>query len=87
MQNLKIMNQACLLKLGWKLHNKGMEYWCKVLKGKYEGNRENFGMTKNPTDSSLWKTLVDLRPMLDLFSFWTIRKWCNIDAWHHAWIE
>lgn len=35
MCNLKHMNSACLMKLGWSLRNNGNNLWCQVLGGKY----------------------------------------------------
>ncbi|MCI43433.1 hypothetical protein A2U01_0064670, partial [Trifolium medium] len=37
--------------------------------------------------SSLWKTLVELKPLLDRFSYWSVGDGCTIDAWNEAWIE
>ncbi|MCH90528.1 ribonuclease H protein [Trifolium medium] len=31
--NLKVMNQACLSKLNWKLNSGSDEFWCKVMQG------------------------------------------------------
>lgn len=34
-RNLDTMNKAYLLKLGWKLKNGDISFWCQVMKGKH----------------------------------------------------
>ncbi|PNY10809.1 ribonuclease H, partial [Trifolium pratense] len=63
------------------------EYWCSVLRGKYNGDiGQNVG-TVSGAGSNLRKTLSDLKPMIERFSFWDVGDGCDIDAWRDAWIE
>ncbi|CAL5190473.1 unnamed protein product [Lathyrus oleraceus] len=46
LMNLETMNNACLSKLGRKLHHEGEDLWCSVVWGKY-------GRDSSSDDSSL----------------------------------
>lgn len=52
LRNLEIMNEACLSKLGWKLHNEGEDLWCRVMWGKYGRDHDISNMSLKNTDSS-----------------------------------
>jgi hypothetical protein len=71
LRKLENMNQACLLKIGWKYHGGKNDLWCRVLRGKYEDGREGCYVSK-VTDSHLWKTMVALQPKLEEYSFWSV---------------
>jgi hypothetical protein len=59
------MNEACLIKLDWKLKNGDNALWCSVLKGKYDRSNISVNMMiAKPSDSSLWKNLVHLWPAM-----------------------
>jgi hypothetical protein len=80
---LEEMNEACLLKLGWKLRRGSM-----VLKGKYD--RSSLAMDEvipKNNDSSLWKHLVQLWPNLTSMAFWVVRNGESVKAWDHCWVE
>jgi len=73
LHRLDIMSKAYLMKLGWELQNDGTNL-CLVLKGKHGRevfNSINTTATKS-ADSSLWKVLVSLWPLLDKHSSWAI---------------
>ncbi|MCI11192.1 putative ribonuclease H protein, partial [Trifolium medium] len=38
-RKLDVMNNACLMKLGWNYQGGSDDLWCKVLRGKYEDSR------------------------------------------------
>jgi ribonuclease HI len=80
LRKLEEMNKACLLKLGWKLQTSSDEYWSHVLKGKYDDNSRTVGSYRT-TDSSLWKSLVKLNPILEQFSYWCVGDGRLIEAW------
>ncbi|PNY12420.1 ribonuclease H [Trifolium pratense] len=86
-RKLETMNKACLLKLVWKFLESNDDYWCRVLRGKYVVNGIQFGDNSKSNDSSLWKVLVELKPLLDRFSYWRVGDGRTIDAWNEAWIE
>ncbi|GAU47106.1 hypothetical protein TSUD_403390 [Trifolium subterraneum] len=81
------MNKACLLKLGWKLDNSIEEYWCSVLSGKYDGRWESVNGGGRASDSSLWRALNELKPILDKHSCWSVGDGRDINAWNDVWIE
>jgi ribonuclease HI len=87
LRKLDAMNQACLLKLGWKLQAGSEEYWCSVLRGKYNSDYLQDGGIATGVSSNLWKALVDIKPMLDRFSYWHVGDGRDINAWCDAWIE
>jgi hypothetical protein len=77
------------MKLSWNYQGGTDDLWCKVLRGKYEENREQVleHQVVRGTESSLWKYLVKLNHMLEDFSFWQVGDGTSIDAWSHAWVE
>lgn len=52
LRNLKHMNEACILKLGWEIKFGEDTLWCEVIKGKYLRQSKICAKTY---DSSLWK--------------------------------
>lgn len=57
LRRLNVMNQACLLKLGWKINTGAKEFWCDVICGKYECNNLSNGAEIRSSDSSFWKVI------------------------------
>jgi len=65
MCNLKHMNLACNMKLGWMLRNDGNSLWCQVLKGKYaRQGLISSSLIAKPQDSLIWKFVVEIWPQL-----------------------
>lgn len=62
LRNLKEMNEACIAKLGWKIKSGEDTLWCEVMKGKYIRQSE---VSAKVYDSSLWKQIISIWPMLD----------------------
>ncbi|KAK2379785.1 Polynucleotidyl transferase, ribonuclease H superfamily protein [Trifolium repens] len=79
------MNQACILKWGWKMLLNPNEMWCNVLKGKYGRQGTIFERSK-PIDSTLWKAIVRLAPHLENYCFWVVNDGHSVSALHQAWI-
>jgi hypothetical protein len=86
-RKLEVMNQACLLKLGWKLNYGASDFWCQVVKGKYGVNSFGNDIAIKPSDSSLWKALLRLKDHLINNTNWCIRNGGTVDAWNQVWIE
>ncbi|GAU31911.1 hypothetical protein TSUD_270960 [Trifolium subterraneum] len=86
-RKLDVMNNACLMKLNWSYQGGSNDLWCKVLRGKYEEARVQSQQKARGTDSSLWKNLVQLKPMLEEFSFWHVGDGASVDAWKQAWLD
>ena len=43
-------------------------------------------ISKNPRDSSLWKSIVNLWPMINKDCFWSICDGNTVEAWNMKWI-
>jgi ribonuclease HI len=87
LRNLDIMNKACLCKLGWKLQTGSSDLWCNVLRSKYSRNSVLNSRTTRASDSSLWKALDNVKPLMEKASLWSIGNGREIDAWKTAWID
>jgi ribonuclease HI len=87
LRNLDVMNQACILKLGWKLNYGSTDFWCQVVKGKYGVHSFANDIVLRPSDSSIWKALLRLKEQLISNTSWCIRNGNSVDAWNHVWIE
>ncbi|GAU14937.1 hypothetical protein TSUD_47300 [Trifolium subterraneum] len=87
LRKLNTMNQACLLKLGWKINSGASDFWCEVLRGKYNCQTIGEDMDTKVSDSSLWKNIVKLSPNLNKYSFWAVFNGRTVDAWTKAWID
>jgi hypothetical protein len=55
LRNLEVMNQACLIKLVWKLSSGAEEYWCNIMRSKYADDIARL------RDSNLWKVLASMK--------------------------
>jgi hypothetical protein len=87
LRKLDVMNKACILKLGRKIQSGALDFWCAVLKGKYNRGMDEGVVLARANDSHLWKSIVRLWPQLDTHSWWTIGDGKQIDLCHDAWIE
>lgn len=68
----RIINQAFLLKLGWRLITQTSSLWARVLAGKYiKSTTLDFSKTKHSNLSPLWRGILDtvgnLRPSCAVF--------------------
>jgi hypothetical protein len=68
MRKLEDMNTACLSKLGWKVQAESNELWCNVLRNKYKRGEMQNNMVVKASDSSLWKALQRIRPLIETSS-------------------
>lgn len=66
LRKLDVMNQVCILKIGWNLHagNEDLNSVV-VLRGKYNRHGTKDTISKKPTYSSLWKSIINLWPMIN----------------------
>jgi hypothetical protein len=53
--DLEVMNQACIIKLGWKLVSGANEWWCEVMRGKYDCRALTGETNVQGITSNLWK--------------------------------
>ncbi|CAL5207156.1 unnamed protein product [Lathyrus oleraceus] len=87
LRNLKVMNKACLAKLGWIFKTRHSSLWTLLLTSKYLSRRIVSGhLIAKPCDSYLWKSVVELRPKLDSLSFWEVGNGSTINIWVDAWV-
>jgi ribonuclease HI len=87
LRRLDNMNQACLLKLGWKLYIGANDLWCQVLKGKYNCNTIR-GVSGSPASaSSFWRNIIRLGTNLNDYCFWAIGDGTEVEAWNNSWID
>lgn len=53
------MNNACIMKLSWKLINNSEELWCKVLWGIYKDVNVSRIPIKKSMGSGIWRRLIN----------------------------
>jgi hypothetical protein len=87
LRKLDVMNKACLSKLSWKLQTGSSDLWCHVLRGKYKMENELNNRACRGTGSSLWKTLMALNHVIQMFSYWIVGDGKSIDAWQDTWLD
>ncbi|MCH82962.1 putative ribonuclease H protein [Trifolium medium] len=87
LRRLEVMNQACILKLSWKLASGAKDCWFEVLRGKYDCRALKGEISVKNSASSLWKVMVNLSPQLHNLCFWVVGDGTEIEAWQHAWIN
>jgi len=51
--------RVCILKSGWKLKSRTNDFWCEVMWGNYRRTAMFEETIMKPTDSSLWKAIVN----------------------------
>jgi hypothetical protein len=87
-RNLRIMNDACLMKLGWNLRQGKDSLWTQVLWGKYGRNSDGTAeLVVKHTDSNLWKAIVTLWPNLIEHEYWAVGNDTSINFWTDKWID
>lgn len=84
---LDIMNNDCLLNMGWKLQQEEGDLWREVLGGKYgRGANKRFPSSKN-YGSNFWRVLVRNLETLDQHCKWHIGDGKLARAWSVNWIK
>lgn len=79
-KNLSMMNDAFILKIGWETLTNKEALWTQVLRGKYNrGDIDKLQVKSGPSDSRLWKVVVNLWPhsLLILFICWEMEIQLN----------
>lgn len=87
MCNMKAMNKACLMKLGWQLRTKGSGLWCQVMNGKYIRNVFMDSLIVKNYDFDLWKALANLWSDLEEGEFWVIGQRDTVNVWRTKWVD
>jgi hypothetical protein len=81
LRKLDVMNRACILKLGWKLMSGATDWWCEVMRGKYDCRALTGDANVQASASSLWKYIVKLCPKLSELCYWALGDETDVDAW------
>ncbi|KAI5438806.1 hypothetical protein KIW84_024508 [Lathyrus oleraceus] len=85
LRNLKVMNKACLAKLGWTFKTKNSSLWASLMTSKYLSRRFVSGnLISKPCDSYRWKSIVEMHPKLYSLSFWEVGNDLTINIWEDA---
>jgi hypothetical protein len=88
LRKLRPMNEACLLKLAWRLFSGSTDFWCTVVKGKYVARLHNNTIVDaKVADSSLWKALKNVSSVLTANEYWVVGNGKHINAWTDCWLE
>jgi len=84
-RKLDVMNKAWLMKLCWGVYSGEKYLWSDALSGKYQRDTDFVdNVSARPSESSLWKAMVKLRPEIVCNRFWSIGNGKNIDAWKQS---
>ncbi|PNY00646.1 hypothetical protein L195_g023931 [Trifolium pratense] len=87
LRRLEVMNQAWILKLSRKLASSAKDWWCEVLRSKYDCGALKGEIAVKNSASSLWKVMVKLNPQLHNLCVWVVGDETEIETWRHAWIN
>lgn len=71
--NINYMNEVFISKLGWKIKTGENTLWCEFMCGKYGRKSTNDNEVHAQVyDTSMWKQIVSLWPMLDKMYKWVL---------------
>ncbi|WJX55356.1 Protein DETOXIFICATION 41 [Trifolium repens] len=74
LRRLDVMNQACILKLGWKLASGANDLWCKVMRGKYDCRAMKGEVRVQNSASNTVEEFLEHRPI-------QLKWWLKLVAW------
>lgn len=87
-ETLVDMNNACMIKLGWKLKKGENHIWCQVLRGKYDKSNNNMeSVSAKARESSIWKHIVKNWPIMNVSTIWDIGNGLKVNAWNNCWLK
>lgn len=87
-KSLVSMNEAFLLKLGWRILASLDSLWVKVMKGKYDrGQFQQFQCKCYPYDSKVWKDISSVWPILTSNIKFCLGNGEKIKFWKHTWLD
>lgn len=86
-KNIKILNQAYILKLGWRLKIDHNSLWSRTIRGKYFHNKsfEEANMPKNH-HSVYWKNPGKTKQDIETNTFWIVGNGSLIQFWKDKWL-
>ncbi|QHO25330.1 Putative ribonuclease H protein [Arachis hypogaea] len=81
------MNQALMMKNGWRLIGKKDTLWTKVLMAKYKVDNDVIPTVERKRNSSnLWKGIYNSWSEIQKHHIWRIGDGSKIQFWNHHWI-
>lgn len=84
----RVINQAFILKLAWRMVTSQQSLWVRVLQGKYiKGDSLNFAISKKSNLSSLWSRLLDFVPVLHRCCSMSIGADLETNFLYDNWLE
>lgn len=87
-KKLSEMNNALLLKIGWRVISRPRDLWIPVLRGKYDrGLIQRLQCKSYPYDSSLWKAIDALWPAIVSNLKHCIEDGVSTEFWNNTWID
>lgn len=82
----RILNQAMLAKLGWKMMSDPETLWVRVFKNKYLKNSSFLDVAVKPNASYVWKSIASTRDIIREGSAWRIGDGANVQFWVDSWV-
>ncbi|XP_028785542.1 uncharacterized protein LOC114741444 [Neltuma alba] len=84
--NLQHMNEACLMKLVWRLRSEGSGLWADVLRYKYnKGKAFNSTVKVQRNASPVWKDIGSVWEKLNEGIWWGVESGENVNFWRDEW--
>lgn len=80
------MNQACMGKFVWQLHNNGEHLWFKVLRNKYKMTSLH-EYNKCGAYSKLWNDIIKNWSQIFVQGSWSIGNRTTTNAWSDCWVD
>ena len=83
---LKLLNQAWMLKLAWRLLKEPQSLWVQVFKAKYFPNTNLFHTKAHLHSSWVWKNIHRSIPLMQQNLIWEVGNGQDILVWNDFWV-
>lgn len=86
-RDLKILNKAYMLKLGWQLISQPNKLWVRIMKAKYGCGPQAMPTVRPHTNCSrTWHGIATGWPLIQSNMFWAVRNGRDTRFWKDHWI-